>query len=64
MVRKPVAAVMVVCVLAVPGFVACDSEDVKDVKEGVEDIKEGAEEGAQKIEHEIDKADTDGKDDK
>lgn len=43
--------------------VACDREDVRDVKEGVKDVKEGAEDVGNEVEKQIDKMDKDGKDD-
>jgi hypothetical protein len=44
-------------------LVACDSEDVRNVKEGVTDVKQGVEKRAKDIEKQIDRADTDGQDD-
>ncbi len=42
---------------------ACDREDVRDVKEGVREVEEDAEEFGEEVEEQIDKMDTDGKDD-
>jgi hypothetical protein len=44
--------------------IACDKEDVKDVKEGVNQVKKGAKDVGKDIENGIDNnVDTDGKDD-
>jgi len=46
------------------GAVACDAEDVVDVREGARDAAEAAEKRAQEIEKQVDKSiDTDGRDD-
>lgn len=59
--RRKTAALLVL-VMTVPSLAACDSEDVRDVKEGVEDIEREVNEGSEKLERELDKADTDGQD--
>jgi len=65
---RRIAGAALVVALAFP-FAACDSEDVRDVREGVNDleqqVEEGAselEEGAKQVEEEIDNADSDGQD--
>jgi hypothetical protein len=68
--NRSIAAAALALTLSLPALGACDSEDVKDVKEGVNDleqqVEEGAsnlEEGAKEVEEEIDEADSDGQDD-
>ena len=63
MVRKKLAVGLVTVLLAAPGLVACDSEDVKDVKEGTEDVGNKIEDGAKEADKQLDQADTDGQDD-
>jgi hypothetical protein len=46
------------------GAVACDAEDVADVRHGARDAAEAAEKRAQEIERQVDQSiDTDGRDD-
>ena len=68
--KRKLAAAALALMLSMPVLGACDSEDVKDVKEGVNDLEkqidEGAselEEGAKEVEDAIDEEDSDGQDD-
>ncbi len=52
-------------VFLIPSFggVACDAEDVRDVREVGRDVEREAEEFGEDVEEQIDEMDTDGKDD-
>ena len=56
------AAVAGALLLGSAGLAACDNEDQKDVEEGVNDVEKGAEDVVNDAEKELDKLDTDGKD--
>ncbi len=57
-----VAACSAALVLSLGG-VACDREDVRDVREGINDVEDGAERVGNQVEKGVDQIDSDGKDD-
>ncbi len=62
--RRRLLAAATAASLALGGAgLACDREDVQDVEEGVENVEKGVEEVGEEVEKQVDKADTDGKDD-
>ena len=55
--------IAVALVLGLGATAACDREDEADVREGVNDVEREAENIGEEAEEEIDKLDSDGKDD-